>query len=259
MDDIAESVDVPYLEEIMNYLPISPVDKEDVSLYLQNITNLVNVNYRYEQYQFAYFGLHLLYMTYIYFTVWKISKVIPDRYKDATVFARAYNNRDLDFLNIGSIFEYSLVPEKDLPKIFRLIGLDGGQLRNISGLVDTRNDMAHASGKFEIPNDAEFESKANSICTSIRNIHKCMISQIKNWYRDILLKYCSGEFGAYADDNDFIFEQIIQNFNLSVNELLICNEMSVRDLAEVNPMHTDKLKSFKKSLKNYCENQGYVP
>jgi hypothetical protein len=98
MDDIAESMDVPYPEEIMNYLPISPVDKEDVSLYPQNITNLVSVNYRYEQYQFAYFGLHLLYMTYIYFTVRKISKVIPDRYKDATVFCaggfRGFNRRN---------------------------------------------------------------------------------------------------------------------------------------------------------------------
>ncbi|MDR2010488.1 MAG: hypothetical protein LBQ22_08395, partial [Bacteroidales bacterium] len=133
------------------------------------------------------------------------------------------------------------------------------QLGNISGLVDTRNDMAHASGKFEIPNDVEFASKANSICTSMRNIHKCMINQIKTWYQDILLKYCSGEFGAYTDNNDFIFEQMIQNFNLSVNELLVCNEMSIAKLTATNPAIRDKLKFFRKSLKAYCENQGYVP
>jgi hypothetical protein len=179
LDESINYTSVPHLEEILDYLPISAVDKEDVSLYVQNITNLISMNYRYEQYQFAYFGLHLLYMTYIYFTVWKISKVIPDRYRDATVFARAYNSRELDFLNIESIFQYSLVPEKELPKIFRLIGLDGGQLGNISGLVDTRNDMAHASGKFEIPNDTEFTSRANSICTSMRNIHECMTHHIK--------------------------------------------------------------------------------
>jgi hypothetical protein len=63
MDDTIEFVEVPYLEDIMNYLPISAIDKEDAPLYLQNITNLVSVNYKYEQYQFAYFGLHLIYMT----------------------------------------------------------------------------------------------------------------------------------------------------------------------------------------------------
>jgi hypothetical protein len=260
MTDTIEFVEVPYLEEIMNYLPISAMDKEDVPLYLQNITNLVNVNYKYEQYQFAYFGLHLIDMTYIYFTVWKISKLIPDRYKDATVFARTYSGREgeLDFLNIESIFEYSLVPEKELPKIFRLIGLDDGQIGSISVLVNTRNDMAHASGKLEIPNDVEFASKANSMYVSMRNIHKCIIHQIKVWYQDILLKYCFGEFEAYTDDIDFIFEQMIQNFNLSVNELSACNEMSIRELASEKPDIRDKLMSFKKSLKNYCENQGYV-
>jgi hypothetical protein len=258
LDESIDYTSVPRLEEILNYLPISAVDKEDVSLYVQNITNLILVNYRYEQYQFAYFGLHLLYMTYIYFTVWKTSKVIPKRYEDATVFARAYNGRAFNFLNVESIFEYSLVPEKELPKIFRLIGLDDGQIGNISGLVDTRNDMAHASGKFEIPNDMEFASKANSICISMRNIHQCMINQIKAWYQDILLKYCSGEFEAYIDDNDFIFEQMIQNFNLSVNELLVCNEMSIRELTASNPKIRDSLKSFKNSLKTYCENHGYA-
>jgi hypothetical protein len=258
LDKSIDYTNVPHLEEILNYLPISAIDKEDVSLYMQNITNLILVNYRYEQYQFAYFGLHLLYMTYIYFTVWKISKVIPDRYKDATVFARAYSGRYLDLINIDSIFQYSLVPEKELPKIFKLIGLDDGQLGNISGLVDTRNDMAHASGKFEIPNDMEFASKANSIYVSIRNIHNCMANQIRMWYQDILLKYCSGEFDVYEDNSDFIFEQMIQNFNLSVNELLVCNEMSVRKLTATNPMIRDKFKSFKLSLKTYCENQGYV-
>jgi hypothetical protein len=259
MDDTIEFAEVPHLKEILNYLPISAADKEDVSRYLQNITNLVTVNYKYEQYQFAYFGLHLLYMTYIYFTVWKISKVIPKRCEDATVFARAYNGRAFNLLNVESIFEYSLVPEKELPKIFSLIGLDGGQIGTISGLVDVRNDMAHATGKFEIPNDMEFESKANSICVSMRNIHKCMANQIKAWYQDILLKYCSGKFEVYTDINDFIFEQMIQNFNLSVNELFACNEMSIREFASANPMITNKLKSFKESLRFYCENHEYVP
>jgi hypothetical protein len=151
------------------------------------------------------------------------------------------------------------MPEKELPKIFRLIGLDEGQIGNISGLVNTRNDMAHASGKLKVPNDAEFASKANSICVSMRNIHKCMINQIKTWYQDILLKYCSGEFEDYTDDRDFISEQMIQNFNLSVNELAVCNEMSVHDLASENPSIRDKLKSFKESLNIYCENREYVP
>ena len=90
MSDVVDYTEVPYLQEILNFLPINPDDEEDVINYIQNITNLVAVNYKYGQYQFAYFGIHLLYMTYIYCTAWKISQIEPERYKDAIVFARAY-------------------------------------------------------------------------------------------------------------------------------------------------------------------------
>lgn len=89
MSDVVDYTEVPYLQEILNYLPIDPTDEEDVINYIQNITNLIAVNYKYGQYQFAYFGLHLLYMTYIYCTAWKIGQIEPERYKDAIVFCTA--------------------------------------------------------------------------------------------------------------------------------------------------------------------------
>lgn len=60
--------EVPYLQDILGYLPIEPDDEEDVINYIENIINVVAVNYKYEQYQFAYFGMHLLFMTYVYCT-----------------------------------------------------------------------------------------------------------------------------------------------------------------------------------------------
>lgn len=85
MSDVVDYTEVPYLQEILNYLPIDPADEEDVINYIQNITNLIAVNYKYGQYQFAYFGLHLLYMTFIYCTAWKIGQIEPERYKVAIV------------------------------------------------------------------------------------------------------------------------------------------------------------------------------
>lgn len=251
---------VPYLEEILSYLPIEAEDAEDVAAYLKNITNLIALNYKYEQYQFAYFGLHLLYMTYIYFTVWKISKIYPERYADAVVFARTYSgrNNEIDFANIGSIFEYSLVPEKELPKIFRIIDLNDGQIGIIAGLVDTRNDMAHASGKFELLTEISFDTNANSVYASLKNIHRCMDKPVRQWYEDFLKQFCEGEFSEYTDYSDLIFEKMIQGFNLSVNELLICNEMSLKTLCQDNPHYKDQLRKFETVLKEYCLNNGYI-
>lgn len=47
MTDIFDSSEVPYLQDIINYLPIDPIDEEDVITYIENITNLITVNYKY--------------------------------------------------------------------------------------------------------------------------------------------------------------------------------------------------------------------
>ena len=247
MTDIFDSSEVPYLQDLINYLPIDPIDEEDVITYIENITNLITVNYKYGQYQFAYFGLHLLYMTYIYCTVWKISRILPERYSDAVVFARTYSNRekDMDIDNIGTIFQYSLIPEKDISKIFKIIDLDKSQISNVGILVDVRNEMAHASGKFEILTEDNFSVKANTILNSIRNIHNRMDKQIRKWFKQILSSYCMGEFSEYDNIEDIIVEQMVQNFKLSMNEILICNEMSVKELINENNKWEEILKGFK--------------
>ena len=72
----------------------------------------------------------------------------------------------------------------------------------------------------------------------MKMIHKKMDTVIRKWYGELLLKFCSGEYQQdYGDEDfsDFIYEQIIQKFKLSVNELLVCNEMSMIKLIETNP------------------------
>ena len=63
MPDVFDYREVPLLQDILNFLPMNPQDEEDVFHYIQNISNLIAINYKYEQYQFAYCGIHLLYMT----------------------------------------------------------------------------------------------------------------------------------------------------------------------------------------------------
>lgn len=260
MSDAVDYTEVPCLQEILNYLPIDPADGEDLINYIKNITNLVAINYKYDQYQFAYFGIHLLYMTYIYCTAWKVSQIESARYKDAIVFARAYNGResDLKIEEANSIFVYSLMPEKDISRLFKIIGLDKSQILAVSSLVDDRNEMAHASGKFEILTEDIFDAKAHNIINSIKNIHGCMDSLIRKWFQQVLINFCTGKYDGYDNPDDVISEQMIQSFKLSTNELLICNEMSVRHLISKHREYQVKLKDFKKAMQQYCEERCYV-
>lgn len=260
MSDAVDYTEVPYLQEILNYLPIDPVDEEDVINYIKNITNLIAVNYKYEQYQFAYFGIHLLYMTYIYCTVWKISQIEPDRYKDAIIYARPYSGKEEEFKieEPESVFAYSLMPESDIAKIFRIMNLDNSQITKIGEYVKTRNEMAHASGKFKIPNEESFDTKVHALYISIKNIHNKMDAFIRKWYEQVLLSFCKGEYEGYDNPKDVISEQMIQSFKLSVNELLVCNEMSVSSLITAHRGYQAKLKNFKKAVEDHCQERGYL-
>ena len=260
MPDAVDFTEVPHLQDILSYLPINPIDEEDIINYIQNITNLITVNFKYGQYQFAYFGVHLLYMTYIYCTAWKISQIEPERYKDAIVFARSYSGREKDFKieDADSIFVYSLMPEKDIAKLFKIIELDNSQISFVGDLVDTRNEMAHASGKFKILTEDSFDIQVSSVITSIKNVHKGMIPLIRKWYGQVLISFCKGEYEGYNDPKDFIVEQMIQSFKLSTNELLVCNEMSVSSLITAHRGYGTKLKEFRKVVTDYCQEMGYV-
>lgn len=252
--------EIPYIQEILNFLPINPEDEEDVINYIQNITNLIAVNYKYGQYQFAYFGVHLLYMTYVYCVAWKIGQIEPNRYKDAIVFARPYNGRERDFKieDADSIFSYSLMPEKEIAKLFRIIGLDKSQISVVSNLVEMRNEMAHASGKFEILTEDIFDAKVSNVITSMKNIHRCMDALIRKWYEQVLISFCKGEYEEYDNPKDIIAEQMIQSFKLSTNELLVCNEMSVSSLITKHRGYQTKLKDFKKAVTDHCQDMGYI-
>lgn len=260
MPDVVDFTEVPHLQEILNYLPINPEDEEDIVNYVQNITSLIAVNYKYGQYQFAYFGVHLLYMTYIYCTAWKIGQIEPERYKDAIVFARAYNGRETDFKieDAESIFVYSLMPEKDIAKLFKIIELDKSQISMVGDLVDARNGMAHASGKFEILTDESYDAKVSNVISSMNVIHSCMCRPLRKWYSQILVSFCKGEYEGYTEPEDFITEQMIQSFKLSTNELLVCNDMSVSNLITEHRGYATKLKAFKKAVTGYCQEMGYI-
>lgn len=72
------------------------------------------------------------------------------------------------------------------------------------------------------------------------------------------ISICCGEYDGYDNPKDVIAEQMIQSFKLSVNELLVCNEMSVSSLITEHRGYQTKLKDFKKAISDHCQEMGYI-
>ena len=81
---------------------------------------------------------------------------------------------------------------------------------------------------------------------------------IRKWYAQVLLSFCRSEYEGYDNPKDVILEQMIQSFKLSVNELLVCNEMSVSSLITDHRGYQSKLKDFKKAISAHCQEMGYI-
>jgi len=255
MRDISEVI-----IELSEYFPL---DDTEVNEYISKLFTTFQKTYENEEFQFSYFALHLIFMTYIYCTVWKISRFQCERYQASLLFIRPYNGNRVNFSKLNSIFDYSFLPEKDIFEFLKLVEIDDGYIGSIKKLVDRRNDMAHASGKFDIIEYTHIETEIDTILKTIKNIAKKMEFTIRGLYEAILMKYSKNEFiDEYSNDiNQIIDEVVVKDESLSLNDLKCCSELGISKFSDRNKYtltleEIEKIKDFHSNFKQFY--QDYI-
>jgi hypothetical protein len=214
--------------EIAEYLPLNDLE---VSNYTTPLFDSASVTYEKEQYQFSYFAVHLIFMTYIYSTVWKIGQFHKDKYEHSILFARLYNGSDVNLKKIKSVFDFSHLPEKDIFEFFALIGLDNGYIKSTKELIDYRNDMAHATGRFQISSSDDYDKAINEITSVIAKVHQKLSLTIRDWYKEELVFYAKNELDEqYSSATDYIQSVFISDQSFSKNEFLVCKDFGLNKL-----------------------------
>lgn len=248
------------MEEAYEILDFLPIDDLEVNDYVRPLYNSAFVTHEKEEYQFSYFAMHLIFMTYIYLTVWKISQFHKDKYEHSLLFARPYNGKEVDFKEIKTIFDFSHLPEKDIFEFFTLIGLDNGYIKSTKKLIDYRNDMAHATGKIQIYSVEKFDDAIREILNVTKKIHEKLSLTIKAWYKDVLLNYAkNGLTEDYATPTDFITVEFINILSFSKKDLEICKDFGLskfknRDDFDLTPEEIEKIKEFHEAVKEQYNN-----
>ena len=70
--------------ELNEYLPVSFAAAIEAN-YLQFLWDAFQSNYESEKYEFASFAFHLLYMSYVSFSIWQIRLARPQDFKNALI------------------------------------------------------------------------------------------------------------------------------------------------------------------------------
>lgn len=214
--------------EIFDYLPI---DDLEVSDYVNPLFNSAQVTYDKEEYQFSYFAIHLIFMTIIYSTVWKISQFHSEHYEKSLLFARPYENKKIDLKKIKTIFEFSYLPEKDIFEFFQLIGIDNGYIKSTKRLIDYRNEMAHATGKIQINSREKFDAAISEIVSVTRKIHESLSLTIRDYYNSILIGFAKDSLPEkHETPHDYIYEVLINNLSFSKKDFQTCKDFGINKL-----------------------------
>ena len=128
---------------IFDYLPMSFKSEKDQE-YINFLGETFQTNYEAGKYQFAYLAFHMLFMSYIYFVIWKIKNNNLADFQKAIIGFQNDTEAMLD--KATSPFVFHRINERSIFRFLKLIGCEKDKVGNYAKMVDDRNEISHSKG-----------------------------------------------------------------------------------------------------------------
>lgn len=263
-----DEVDTSFLLELLYFFPIEKtwISTGSYDQYLYDLEKTIIDNYEAGNFQVSFFYAHLIFMSYVYYCIERIYKLYPDRTKDVFYPMNAYRGQDEDGKKLGkpsfdsykSVYEFSTIPEKDIFKLFHVVGMSDDTIKAFGKYINKRDDFAHATGKGNI-SEYDFRQNIRTIIGNMKTLRELFLPNLKKLYFDFMIERIDVDYDVVMDNfNDFVFD----------------NELSVADLDYLCHLSIKKIQSSRKKLKEkyqstrnihcafieYCmENDGIEP
>ena len=130
--------------ELADYLPVSYKTHSEGE-YIKFLWDAFESNYISEKFEFSSLAFHLLYMSFVSFSIWQIRLVREQDFKNALIGFQAPDENKL--LDADTPFKfYENLKESQIFRFLKLIGCENAQVGEFSKFVKRRNKIAHPSG-----------------------------------------------------------------------------------------------------------------
>lgn len=170
--------------ELGTYLPQS-FASTDEQKYLDFLWSAFQTNYEAERYEFASLAFHLLYMSFVSFSIWQIRLARPDQFAMAMVGFR--NEDEGDLMACESPFKfYDRLKESQIFRFLKLIGCTNQQVGEFAKFVRRRNKIAHPTGNVFFNDRAAIDAEIAEMMKEVSNIEAHMQPVILELYRQFL-------------------------------------------------------------------------
>jgi hypothetical protein len=168
-------VDKP--SQVFRFLPIKHSSAENGE-YVDFWWNAYLKNIQEETYHLAFLSFHMIYMTAVYFLLYKISKLYRGVYEKSLF--HLSNDEERDYLLIDSAFSFVNMKEKAVFRFLKIAGADHAFIGEVSKFIDDRNNASHAKGLIYFKDDPSgLEQMAVEYVKALEKIQNLFINESK--------------------------------------------------------------------------------
>jgi hypothetical protein len=206
--------------ELDDFLPVSYKTRSEGE-YVAFLWDAFQSNYKSEKFEFASLAFHLLYMSYISFSIWQIRIVREQDFKNALVGFQ--NDAENSLLEADSPFKfYERLKESQIFRFLKLIGCDNVQVGEFAKFVKRRNKIAHPSGTVFFNDRVAIDGEIAEMMRQVRNIENHMRGVIVEIYERFLIDSADQEELEYGTLDQEIEVNLIHRNYMSREDLNIC-------------------------------------
>lgn len=201
--------------EVGEYLPIFPRSEDDAR-YLESQLDQLRRSCESQLYQAASLHLHLLYMSIVYYQIFRIKEMRHEDYALACTYIRDRNRIE----NAGSPFVLSGMKEAEAFEFYRVLGVQPEVIGNLKHCVKMRNNQTHANPAYAIPNAEYFAETLKTYLGELSQVVSSEEGLLFKLYQNFEEGYDTGA-REYTDTSDEVREVFVKGNSLSRREVAL--------------------------------------
>ncbi len=216
--------------ELGSYLPVSFKTQSEQE-YMVFLWDAFQSNYESGKYEFASLAFHLLYMSFVSFSIWQIRLVREQDFKNALVGFQSDSENML--LDADSPFKfYEKLKESQIFRFMKLIGCTNEHVGEFAKFVKRRNRIAHPSGTVFFNDRTSIDREISEMMQEVANIQRHMRPIIWEVYGNFLEGSADVDEREYALPEQEIEVSLLHRSYISLKDIEACLNYDLASLAK---------------------------
>jgi hypothetical protein len=206
--------------ELADYLPVSYRSSSEEA-YIRFLWESFESNYESGKFEFSCLAFHLLYMSFVSFSLWRIRHVREQDFKNALIGFQS--PKEADLLNANTPFKFfEKLKEAEIFRFFKLLGCENHQVGEFAKFLKNRNQVAHPTGTVLFNDQNSIDTEIRKMIREVANIQACMQPVVLEVYGQFLRGSADPDARQYAEPAQEIEINFIHQNYISRRDIEAC-------------------------------------